>query len=119
MNLTEREKSSWEEESPLRDSDTFENWDKSIFSLLSLYNNGTTESEQAWNDGPFPSNQSFFFMTTAAVKMICKYRNRVADNKISLERALNCGWKPLLKGEKRKNTFVPTKSHPPFPKDVS
>lgn len=55
-----KEKSSWEEECPLRDSDALENWDKNLFLFfffLIMTMNG------AGNDGPLSSNQSLTSIT--------------------------------------------------------
>ena len=62
MNLTE-ERSQAQSKNVLSGIDTFENWDKSIFSLLFLHNNAIIEDELGQEMIPSLQMKAFISMT--------------------------------------------------------
>lgn len=89
------EKSSWEDERPLWDSDTLETGTRISFPFFLFTTMLPQRVDGAGNEGPFSSKRSFCFHDhTASIQMIWKYRNRVSDDEISL--ALNCSLKKHL-----------------------
>lgn len=104
MNLIEKEKSSseWVSSLALTPSKTRTRVSFPFFVFTKCYNRRWTRA----GNYPFSSDESLHFHDHIAdVKISCQYRNRVADNKVTLQSVTDNLFK-------KKNTFVPTKSHP-------